>query len=68
MGSVVVDEAATVIGVIVVIIGLIGFVRSIWKLPGRPTEHADTSMPGLQVDTTSHHAGMDGHGGGDAGH
>ena len=62
------DEVATIVGVIVVVIGLIGFVRSIWKLPGRPTELTDTSMPGLQVDTPSHHAGTDGHGDGDAGH
>jgi hypothetical protein len=67
------ETVAQIIGAIVVIVCVIGFVRSLWRSPGRRggTSHnemagTDMSVP-CRYEPSDHGMDSGGHGGGDAG-
>jgi hypothetical protein len=54
------DTAAAVIGTLIVVAALFGFVRSLWRPPGRGGDGGEGALEGQTVDGG-------GHGGGDGG-
>jgi hypothetical protein len=60
-----VETAATIIGILIVVVALAGFVRSLWRPPGRGSDGAERTLSDQTVDSGSHSGG--GHGGADGG-
>jgi hypothetical protein len=57
------ETAATVVGALVVVAALAGFVRMLWRPPGRSGGNAGYgTLPGESVDGGGHGGGADGGG------
>jgi hypothetical protein len=54
-----VETAATIIGILIVVVALAGFVRSLWRPPGRAGDGGEGALSGQSGDGGGH-GGADG--------